>query len=75
MSGIAGCVVTTPAPWVADVVGAMGESIAHRGRVGRAHVERRHGARAIVKRLIADYEAILREQRPQRGTAHAAMDS
>ena len=31
MSGIAGCVVTTPAPWIAGVVGAMGESIAHRG--------------------------------------------
>ena len=31
MSGIAGCIVTTPAPWVAGVMSAMGDSIAHRG--------------------------------------------
>ncbi len=31
MCGIAGCVVSTPAPWVAGVVEAMGASLAHRG--------------------------------------------
>ena len=31
MGGIAGCIVTTPAPWIARVVSAMGDSIAHRG--------------------------------------------
>ena len=31
MGGIAGCIVTAPAPWIARVVSAMGGSIAHRG--------------------------------------------
>ncbi len=31
MCGIAGCVVSTPSPWIAGVVDAMGESIVHRG--------------------------------------------
>ena len=33
-----------------------------RGRAGRAYVERWHDARAVAKRLKADYEAILRER-------------
>ena len=31
MCGIAGCVVSTPAPWIAGAVDAMSESIVHRG--------------------------------------------
>ncbi len=37
-------------------------ALAERGRAGRAYVERWHDARAIAKRLIGDYEAILRER-------------
>ena len=31
MCGIAGCVVSTPSPWIAGLLDAMGESIVHRG--------------------------------------------
>ena len=37
-------------------------SLPERGRAGRAYVERWHDARAIAKRLMVDYEAILRER-------------
>ena len=38
-------------------------SLPERGRAARAYVERWHDARAIAKRLVVDYEAILRERR------------
>ena len=42
-------------------------ALPERGRAGRVYVERWHDARAIAKRLIADYEAILRERDAKRG--------
>ena len=41
-------------------------ALPERGRAGRAYVERWHDARTIAQRLIADYEAILRESGPWR---------
>ena len=41
-------------------------TLQERGRASRAYVERWHDARAIAKRLIADYEAILRERDSRR---------
>ena len=38
------------------------QSLPVRGRAARAYVEHWHDARAIARRLIADYEAILRER-------------
>lgn len=40
-----------------------------RGRSGRTYVERWHDARIIAKRLIGDYEAILRERESRGGRA------
>ncbi len=44
-------------------------ALRERGRAGRAYVERWHDARAIAKRLIGDYEAILREREAKSGRA------
>ena len=44
-------------------------ALPERGRVSRAYVERWHDARAIAKRLIGDYEAILRERESRGGRA------
>ena len=41
-------------------------SLPERARSARAYVERWHDARAIARRLIADYEAILRDRYPRR---------
>ena len=45
-----------------DWLTARRHALPERGRAGRAYVERWHDARAIAKRLIGDYEAILRER-------------
>ena len=39
------------------------QSLPERGRASRAYVEHWHDARAIARRLIVDYEAILRERK------------
>ena len=44
------------------------DALPERGRASRAYVERWHDARAIAKRLIGDYEAILRER--ESGSRH-----
>ncbi len=42
-----------------------------RGRAARAYVERWHDARAIARRLIRDYEAVLREREAGGGVQHS----
>ena len=44
-------------------------ALPERGRASRAYVERWHDARTIAKRLIGDYEAILRERESRGGRA------
>ena len=52
-----------------DWLTARRHALPERGRAGRAYIERWHDARAIAKRLIGDYEAILRERESRGGRA------
>ena len=52
-----------------DWLTARRHALPERGRASRAYVERWHDARIIAKRLIGDYEAILRERESRGGRA------
>ena len=57
-----------PAP-ISRALTLRRNALPERGRASRAYVERWHDARIIAKRLIGDYEAILRERESRGGRA------